>query len=574
MKTVLPLYTPLPSPEEMRQWDEAAHTVFGIPPLLLMENAAQAAFSVLKEHCPLSPESRILIFMGRGNNGGDGAALARLLHDAGHSVLVCLAGPLEALSGPAGEHADMAQKMGVSFLPISSDEFPVLPLDWRFPDVVVDAVTGTGIKGDLRERELSLVRTINVLSKKAYVCSLDIPSGLCGYTGKPRPEAVHANLTVTFEAGKPGLYFPEAREFTGTVVVRRVGIPLAVRTMLFPSWQLLDPQPGTWAEPPLLQHKGNAGKVLIIGGSEGMAGAPLLAALGSLRAGAGLVHVAIPAALEPAVRSFCPELLVHPVGRGAHWEDADAPALLALMRTISPDALVLGPGMGRSAATRLIVQTVLEEKERAPVLVDADALYFFRLPDPTTGSISGQFRTDALPSSGEAAEIRASLSLDLFTEKDVLTPHPGEMARMLPCSFFPENAGNPQTDGGTPERTLRSCIDVLQEDRAGALRAFTRTCKAVMVLKGPGTLIGRHNATTVLCPIAAPALAVGGSGDVLAGVCAAVIASGAYTLDATCLAVYLHGRAGELLSGQAPRGHLARDIADAIPLAWKELCEK
>ncbi len=574
MENILPLYTPLPSPEEMRRWDEAAYSLFGIPPLLLMENAAWAAFSALQEYRPLRPESKILIFMGRGNNGGDGAALARLLYDAGHTVLVCPSGPLDALGSPAMEHTEMAQKMGVSFLPIGSAEFPVLPIDWRNPDVVVDAITGTGIRGDLRDRELSLVRTINTYRKSAFILSLDIPSGLCGYTGRPRPEAVHAHLTVTFEAGKPGLYFPEARAFTGTVAVRRVGIPLALRTTIFPSWQLLEPQKGAWAEPSSLQHKGDAGKVLIIGGSEGMAGAPLLAALGSLRAGAGLVHAAVPAALEPAMRSAYPEIMVHPVGKGSRWDETDAPTLLALIRGIAPDALVLGPGMGRTTATREIVQAVLGESNRPPVVVDADALFFFRLPDHRTSSRPGQAKSSP-PLQKEGPREFESLSFDLFRGKDVLTPHPGEMARMLPCSFFPEKGPAEDADTDAEEgSSLHSCIDVLQEDRAGALRAFTRVCEAVLVLKGPGTLIGRRNSATVLCPIATPALAVGGSGDVLSGVCAAIIASGSYSLDATCLAVYLHGRAGELLTGKFPRGHLARDIADTIPLAWKELCEE
>lgn len=589
MKTVPPLYSALPTPEEMRRWDEGALALFGIPPLLLMENAARAARAALQEYRPLAPESRVLIFMGRGNNGGDGVALARLLHDEGHAVLVYLAGEPDGLGGPAGEHAEMARKMGVNFLPRDSAEFPVLPLDWRSPDVVVDALTGTGIRGDLRDRELALVRTINTYRAHAFILALDIPSGLCGYTGKPRPEAVRAHLTVTFEAGKPGLFFPEAREYTGEITVRRVGIPLALRSAIPPSWRLLRPEKGAWAAPSPFLHKGSAGKTLIIGGSEGMAGAPLLAALGSLRAGAGLVHAAVPAALEPAFRAACPEVLVHPIGRGARWEEGDAETLTALIRDVGPGSLVLGPGMGRSAATREITRTVLAERDRPPAVVDADALYFFRLPDPRRGA------PDAPEPGGEGHGGGEPLPLELFTENDALTPHAGEMARMLPCSFFPdpgsadkdeEPAGaapeavspldfDPEEMAGkTPEkRTLHACIAVLREDRAGAVRAFTRVCRAVLALKGPGTLIGRRGAPATLSPIAAPALSVGGSGDVLAGACAAVIASGLPALDAVCLAVYLHGRAGELLAEKAPRGHLARDIADAIPLAWKELCQ-
>ncbi|MDR2488497.1 MAG: NAD(P)H-hydrate dehydratase [Desulfovibrio sp.] len=563
MNSLLPLYTPLPTPEEMRRWDEAARNIFGIPPLLLMENAAQAAHAVLKEHYSLCPESTILIFMGRGNNGGDGAALARLLHDAGHTVLVCPSGPLDELKGPAGEHADMARKMGVSFLPAASEELPVLPLEWRSPNVVIDALTGTGIRGRLRDRERAIVETINSLRDKSFIFSLDIPSGLCGLTGRPQPEAVRAHATVSFEAGKPGLYLPEAGAFTGVVSVRRIGMPFALRTMMLTSWLLLEPQKDAWAAPPPTQHKGAAGKTLIIGGSEGMAGAPLLAALGSLRAGAGLVHAAVPGALESAIRTAYPEILVHSVGTGTRWSEGDATFLPALLRELSPGALVIGPGMGRNAGAREAVRSVLAEEKRPPAVVDADALSFFRLPDQNADAASRAPDTARALPDEQAKRHCPPLPLTLLTEKDILTPHPGEMAAMLPPSFFAEAAA----EGGAAN------AGAVMRDRPGALRALTRECGSVVVLKGAGTLIGRHNRPVVLSPVAAPTLAIGGSGDVLSGICAAVAASGVSSFDAACLAVYLHARAGELLARKAPRGHLARDIADAVPLVWKELCE-
>ena len=559
MNLALPLYAALPTPEEMRQWDNAAQSRFGIPPLLLMENAGREAFAVLKKHVNLDAHTRVLVIMGGGNNGGDGAAIARYLHDAGCKVLVHHATKLKDLRSPAKEHVAMAQNVGVNFLPLGPGDSLTLPLEWHAPTLIVDAVTGTGIRGDLRERELALVEAINARRKHSFIFSLDIPSGLCGYTGKPRPEAVHANLTVTFESGKPGLFFPEAQEFTGRVVVRRVGIPVGVRAMVPPSWQLLDPEKGSWAAPSVMRHKGEAGKVLVIGGSEGMAGAPVLAALGSLHAGAGLVHMACPAGLATTMHASWPEILVHGIGAHCAWEEQDVQELLSLMRSIQPGAIVLGPGMGRTPAVRSIVKAVLEEKKRPSVIVDADALHFFRLPD-----YRPEYRDAALERQEEQG-----LPLDLLAEKDILTPHPGEMAKMLPCSFFTNSSG---IRGKEESKVLHACINELQEDRNGVLRAFTRVCAAVLVLKGPGTLIGQQSAPTTLSPFAVSTLAVGGSGDVLAGVCAAVTASGVLPLDAACLGVYLHGKAGELLAQQSLRGHLARDIANAIPLAWNSLC--
>ncbi len=565
--SVLPhLFAPLPTPDEMRHWDASAQTRCNIPPALLMENAGREALSVLEEHVSLTAGTRVLVIMGRGNNGGDGAVLARRLHDLGIPVLVCHAGSLSKLPSPAKEHVRMAWHTGIRFLSMGRSDSLTLPPDWRDPAVVVDAVTGTGIRGDLRERELSLVRDINALGRKAFVLALDSPTGLCGYTGKPRPEAVRANVTVSFEAGKPGLYFPEAREYTGTVVVRPVGIPALARELTPPSWRLLSPKAGDWALPAPTQHKGQAGKVLIIGGARGMAGAPLLAALGALRTGAGLVHVACPAGLEPAMRAGWPEVLTHPTGEGDFFTAEDSTSLVELLQTLEPDALVLGPGLGRTEAAKEIVKAILEIKDRCPVVLDADALHFFHLPD---------YREEAT-----RRHAKLGLPLSLLTEKDILTPHPGEMAKMLPCSFFSHSVGEgpdslPAKKRGRPREatlSLHACIGELQEDRAGAMRAFTRVCSAILVLKGAGTLIGQRDQPIALAPFAVAALGVGGSGDVLAGACAALAAGGYQPLDAACLGVYLHGRAGELLARQSPRGHLAREIAAAIPQVWSELC--
>ncbi len=566
MPDALPLYVPLPTPEEMRQWDEGAHSLYAIPPLLLMENAARAALEELKRHKALLPESHVLIFAGKGNNGGDGMALARLLHDEGLRVLVHCLAPLADLPSPAREHAAMAAAMGVNFLFADAaekmlEEFPEASgLDAFLglkPDIIVDALMGTGIKGELRPQEQRLVRLMNACRRTAFIFSLDIPSGLCGLTGKPRPLAVRAHATVCFEAGKPGLFFPEACDYTGEVAIRRVGIPLEMRARIPSSWQLLRPRNGAWAAASRLAHKGSAGSVLIVGGSEGMAGAPVLAALGSLRAGAGLVHVALPEGLEPAVRAGWPEVLTHPLGQSARWRAEDAEPLLDLIRRLKPRALVVGPGMGRDAAVGSLVKALLEEKTRPPVLLDADALYFLRLPQSALSPASSQVLQ-------EESQAPCRL-LNLLRPEDILTPHPGEMARLLPQT---RSAHAGLAEESDPAQRIRQ----VQDDRPAIARLFTRHCPATLVLKGPGTLIACAGKAIALSPFAVSTLAVGGSGDVLAGVCAALTAAGFTSRDAASLGVYLHGRAGELLAARAGRGHLAREIAEAVPAAWEELC--
>jgi NAD(P)H-hydrate epimerase len=512
----------------MARRDSLAESFFGLPAAVLMENAGREAFALLREQAWLNKNNLVLVVMGGGNNGGDGAVLARYLHDAGHAVLVRHTRPLRRLSGAARLHALAALRAGVPFLLLRSG--PLLPPGSMPPAVIVDALLGTGLREPLRDKELALVRAVNAWRETSFLYALDIPSGLNGLSGRPEPEAVRAHLTVTFATGKPGLFQPEAAAHTGEVRIRSIGMPAALESLVPASWRLLAPGPDARFYPNPVQHKGQAGKILIIGGSPGMSGAPVLAALGALRAGAGLVHAACPAGLEGEVRSILPEILTHPIGRGRQWDERAGKELCALVKRLSPGALVLGPGLGRDPRVRDLVQAVLEPEDRCPAVLDADALHCFRLTPQACGG-------GALPA-------------DLLRPQDILTPHPGEMAALAGL----ENAAS------------------VQKDRAGTAILFSQSVPAVLVLKGAGTIIAQAGSPLTLAHFAVAALGTGGSGDVLAGVCAALAAAGLPSLEAACLGVHLHGRAGELLARDHPRGSLARDIANAIPLAWAELC--
>lgn len=547
-----PLFLPLPTSQEMRLWDETATHSFSIPPLVLMENASRGALRVLLSQTPLTPQTQVLIIMGGGNNGGDGAALARHLQDMGCQVLVYYLAPLAKMSETARAHIKMAERVGVNFLPLGTAEELCLPLEWRNPDIIIDAICGIGMKGDLRTREQACVRAINAHKKQSLIIALDVPTGLCADRGIPLPEAVEAHITIAFEAAQPGLYVPGARPYAGKVIVCPIGMPRAVQHLVPASWRLLAPAPGDWATPSPLLHKGKAGKVLIVGGSERMAGAPLLAALGSLRAGAGTVHIACPGGIEPTVRQGWPEVQTCAVGATGQWEAACVPELMACVERIAPSAIVIGPGMGRSAGAKAIVQAALALRERCPVLVDADALWF--LPQ----------RQEPVPGSPKQ---KAPPLMALLREQDIITPHAGEMACLLPPSFFGVKGRSPRVS--SEQRQTR--IKKTQDDRPASLRALTDICAAVVVFKGPGTLIGQRNAPITLSPRALAALAVGGSGDVLSGIVAGLLSGGMLPLDATCLGVYLHCRAGEILAQTAPRGHLAQEIAHAVPRALAEL---
>ena len=533
------LGSPLPTPDEMASWDAASINEFRIPPAILMENASREAFH--KINAMLKPEQRILVLAGGGNNGGDGMALARHLLNAGHHVLVCHTRPLDETRPMLGEHITMALKNGVPFIPLAlADKRLITPPEYRriahTPDCIIDALLGTGLSGPLKGLELECIRFMNHMGETIPVISLDIPSGLDGLTGMPRPEAVRAKHTITFETAKVGLAFPQAREFTGTVHICGIGIPPAVRSLHPASFYSLSPCPSAWPGNAPDMHKGQAGRVVIFGGSPGLTGAPALAAQGALRTGAGLVTIACPEGIESQVRPHFPEIMTSPLGNGKKWNNSLVPACIKTITELHhATALVLGPGMGKSAETYGIVESILHEKKRPPVILDADGL--FPLCGDKGRSLLGVLRGD-----------------------DCITPHPGEAAQIL------DTAAN----------------DV-QAARVESLRTLVRETKATVVLKGAGTLIMRQDTPIFLSPTVSPSLAVGGSGDVLSGIIAAFLAkirvnhpaTLADAFRAVCLGVFIHGKVGELLDAQYPyRGALAGEIADAVPRVVRNVCNR
>lgn len=513
------MFVPVTTPEEMRQWDATA-VRFGLPEMLLMENASREALAVLQESVNLAGR-RVWLFMGGGNNGGDAACLSRHLLDAGAMPLLIHTRPLGAYKGVTGAHLRLARRCGVScvsaekWLKASSTPSERIDrIDRDTPDVVVDGLLGTGFSGLLRPLEESLVNAINALAVHAFVLALDIPSGLCALRGIPCPDAVRAHMTISFEAAKPGLLLPDASAFVGNLLVRSIGIPSLARAAKPASFCHLDER---WREslPEVesMTHKGKAGHVLVVGGSKPYPGAAHLAAKGAARTGAGLVSVAAPADIIDAVRGNDPCLMPRALPDG-EWDVLHADALQPLLEDCR--ALALGPGLGRTSGTTAMVLSLLS-RTRPAAVIDADALVPEMLPH--------------------------------VTASDVLTPHPGEAARLLGCSV--------------PE---------VQADRFAALAGLVRLAPAVWVLKGEGTLVGQKGRATAIFPFRVPQLAVGGSGDVLSGCCAALLAwglaRGLPAYSAACLAVRLHVEAGLLLATAFPRrGNTALDIAEILPLA-------
>ena len=474
--------------EETRALDHCAIHEHGIPGIVLMSRAADAAFRYLLE---LWPEpGRLQVLCGTGNNGGDGYLIADLAHKRGIDVTVVQLGDPARIGGDARLARQQALANGVRVTPFGEVEIDA-------GGVVVDALLGTGIGGDVRGVYRRAIDAIN--ESGARVLAVDIPSGLCADTGRVLGAAVRADMTVTFIGLKRGLFTLHAPDYTGAVQFADLAVPAAVydavptrcsRLELEPLLERLPPRPAS-------AHKGLFGTVLVVGGDHGMAGAASLAAEAALRCGAGLVRVATRPEHVAALVARTPEAMP----RGVE-SDADFTPLLE-----AADVLVLGPGLGSSPWSVQLLKRALASAK--PAVLDADALNMLAAQGP--GALPG-------------GSVR------------VLTPHPGEAARLLDC------------DTGA-----------VQADRFAAVLELQRRYGGVVVLKGNGSLVA-DGATTLLSDYGNPGMASGGMGDVLSGVIGALLAQRLPALEAAALGVCLHGAAADLAAEAGERGLLATDL--------------
>ena len=510
------MFTPLPTPKEMSNWDKVTINDIGIKGEILMENAGrEAVFALLEGYGDVSGET-ILIIAGSGNNGGDGFVMGRMLADLGAEVLILHTAPKGNYKGDAGYHLKVAARMGVNMKFFRPTEKVVLPE----ADIIIDALLGTGFSGELRPFAHAIVEAVNAAN--SFVFSVDIPSGLNGLTGYPQHIAVQAHMTVTFEEAKIGLALPQADAYTGVLVVAHIGIPNEVKYKHAAIHKLISDEALEYIPSPSpAMHKGSSGHVLLVGASKGLTGALHLAGISALRAGAGLVTMACPEGLASEVKGGKPELMTKGLGSGDHWNDQMIEDLLPDLKKY--DALVIGPGLGRGKEALDLVEAIVRNGY-PPAVFDADALFAF-------------------------AE-RPHL-LKMMDENTIMTPHPGEMARMV--------------DSTIPE---------VEADRIGIARKFATASKSLLVLKGAGTVIGCPNGEVAVSPISAPNLAAAGSGDILAGICGALLARGIHPMQSACIGVYWHGLAGQYLAEKFPyRGNIATEIADMLPQVLKEeLC--
>lgn len=512
------MYTPLPTPQEMAQWDKYAIEDIGIKGEILMENASREILHVLISQFKVLKDKKIILFAGSGNNGGDAFALARHLANHGAECTIFHNRKLDQYKAETAYHLQLTQKTDISFVYLPEFDLNHLP----FADIIVDGILGTGFQGELKKDYQDLIEQINKLGKHSYILAIDIPSGLNGITGRANPIAIKADCTVTFQAAKLGLFMPEAADYVGDLHVREIGIPANVQKEYPPSCFGLDQNVFHFL--PHINnksHKGKAGHVLILGGSSGLTGATTLASIGAIRSGVGLVTVACPRSLSSDIKQGWPEIMTLPLGPGKNWSEACFAELEEHLNRFN--AVVFGPGLGRQDGTREFLQAYLQSKH-PPTVFDADALFWL----------------------AQSKELWKNLS-----EEHVLTPHPGEMGRLCDIS-----------------------IQEIQAERVKTAQTLATQIGCITVLKGAGSIITTPQAQTFVSPFSCANLAIGGSGDVLSGIIGALLSRGVPSAQAACLGVFWHGLAGKYLHQKYPiRGNMAQEIADALPHCYIELSD-
>jgi NAD(P)H-hydrate epimerase len=497
---------------EMRAIDRAAIQDLGVLSLLLMARAGNA---VAQAATTLGgPTARFAVLTGGGNNGGDGWVTARLLTEAGREVhLVALVAPDE-LEGDARTVAAQAVDAGVRWALFHPDApFLVGP-----GDVVVDALLGTGLGRPAEGRFAEAIeRMARARAAGARVLSVDVPSGLSADTGRPLGPCVQADLTVTFAFQKRGLVLQPGATLAGRVEVADIGIPAAAAAAVPVGCELLEEGGLRALLPPRdpEAHKGSAGRLLVVAGSPGKTGAAHLALLGALRGGAGLVTLAARPEVLAAALAGRPEAMSVALPGAGPLGPSDLAALEEAAR--GADALVVGPGIPRGPETGALLRSLLAGV-RLPAVLDADAL-------------------NAL---GPQPDLQALLA------PVVLTPHPGEMARLCGCT-----------------------VDEVQADRVGLAAGRARAWGAVVLLKGARTVVAAPDQAPAVVATGNAGLATGGTGDVLAGLCGALLAGGLAAPAAAAVAAWVHGAAGDLAAERyGQRGLVASDLGDAIGQVW------
>ncbi|MEW6080152.1 MAG: NAD(P)H-hydrate dehydratase [Thermodesulfobacteriota bacterium] len=511
----------LVSAEEMREMDRQTIDSYGLPGRVLMEVAGRGAVRWLLECFPEVLEMKIAVLAGRGNNGGDGFVMARHLHHLGGRVTVFLLTEADRISGDAAANLALARASEVPVIGLPDEAaFAAHRSALAHQELFIDAILGTGLQSEVKGFFKTVIDYLNGSGKPVF--AVDIPSGLNADTGHPCGVCVRADATATFGFAKTGLVLYPGADFAGDLSVVDIGIPPFIADRVAPDKRLLTENmvSGYVMPRPSDTHKGITGHLLAAAGSCGKTGAAKMTALSALRAGAGLVTLAVPAGVHAMTAAGLTEVMTLPAGK-PDCQFFDQSCLDLIMTALEGKfCLALGPGIGTDPATADMVRELVRTAH-CPQVIDADGL----------NCLAGH--------------------LDILKARSgriVLTPHPGEMARLT----------------GLTAREV-------QRDRITCARSLAEQFGVYVVLKGAGTVIAHPDGKIYINRTGNPGMAAGGMGDVLTGLIAGFICQGYDIGQAAHLGVYLHGAAADRLAEKRGPGYLASEVMAEIPEAMAAL---
>lgn len=509
--------------DEMRLIDKTAIEKYGIPGVVLMENAGKSVVNEIISE--FNVDSKFTVVCGRGNNGGDGFVIARHLYDKGFEVKVFVVGDKDGIKGDALINFNIIKRLGVDIKEIKHDE-DIIKLKENIIDYshVVDALFGTGLNKDIQGIPERVINVINKYSR--YTISVDIPSGIGGNDGKVHKTAIMADKTVAFELPKCGnLIYPGA-EYNGKLVIVDIGIPNQVIKNIKLKHNLVDFELIRDNLPSRKKntHKGNYGKANVIAGSAGMTGAAILTCKSALRTGLGLLRLYIGESLNHIAKTSVPEAITIPLQEMRKGVIGINHIERIVGDTEEANVLTIGPGCGNTAELSEIIKQVLSNVE-VPIVIDADGL-------------------NVLSKNSEWLLEKKS--------KIIITPHLGEMSRLTGISI---------------EEIKNNLIKVAKE--------FSKKLGVIVVLKGASTIVASPEGEVFINVYGNPGMATAGSGDVLTGIITGLIAQGLEPLKAAITAVYLHGVTGDSVAhDKGEYGLLAGDLVEYLPYTIKNIVEK
>ena len=507
--------------EQMREMDRLTIHEHGVPSLALMERAGACTAEAILENFAGAAKNGVLVVAGKGNNGGDGFVVARLLGKARVPCDVALLARRDELTPDAAHNCRAFEEGNGTIIEITSGRLDIFERELAGKGLLVDAILGTGIRSAVRGFYAEVISLMN--ASGIPIIAVDIPSGLDSDRGAPLGVSIQAEMTVSLGYAKLGQVIYPGIDFVGDLVVADIGIHPSAEAKVAPATEIMTREEVAWLVPRRQAdtHKGHYGHLLVLAGSRGKTGAAVLACRAAMRAGAGLVTLAAPRSLNSIFATALIEAMTDPL-RENGLEEMEELTPQEWSRLLErKNAMVFGPGIGMTDATRNILRWLLRNLD-APWVIDADGLN--------------------------------NLALDLDRLKHaktppVLTPHPGEMARLTGLTTA-----------------------AINEDRVGIAREFATTHRCYLLLKGARTVIATPKAKIFINPTGNPGMASGGMGDVLAGILGALLAQGLGPEDAMKLGVFVHGFVGDRAAKQRGEiGLIASDVIDGFPAGLRAL---